>query len=71
MIIFDFVFMYLNLNYYRLAQIFDFKEMAIKGTEKFVFSEFMNHVVMCIANGSTLMRIKWFKSVQELFQQVM
>ncbi|VVC38387.1 Dynein heavy chain, domain-2,Dynein heavy chain domain,Dynein heavy chain, P-loop containing D4 domain,P- [Cinara cedri] len=48
---------------------FDFKEMMIKGTEKFVFSEFMNHVVMCIADGSTLMRIKWFKSVQELFQQ--
>lgn len=44
--------------------------MAGRGTTKFSLPEYMGYVRKCIADASILMRIKWFQSVEQLFQQV-
>jgi len=54
----------------RPTQVFDYAEMAARGILKYTLPEYMVHVRKCIADASVFMRIKWFESVQQLFQQV-
>lgn len=44
--------------------------MAGRSTTKYALSEYMGHVRKSIADASVSLRIKWFKSVEQLFQQV-
>lgn len=54
----------------RPTQVFDYAEMAARGILKYTLPEYMVHVRKCIADASVILRIKWFDSVQQLFQQV-
>jgi len=54
----------------RPTQVFDYAEMAARGILKYTLPEYMVHVRKCIADASVFMRIEWFESVQQLFQQV-
>ncbi|XP_026811506.1 dynein heavy chain 7, axonemal-like [Rhopalosiphum maidis] len=51
------------------TQVFDYAEMAARGILKYTLPDYMKHVRKCIADASVFMRIKWFDSVQQLFQQ--
>lgn len=54
----------------RPIQVFDYGEMATRGILKYTLPEYMVHVRKCIDDASVFMRIKWFESVQQLFEQV-
>lgn len=44
--------------------------MANRGLKKYALPEYMGYVRKCIAEASITMQIKWFESVEQLFQQV-
>lgn len=57
-------------KFYRQIKIFDYEEMANRGTTKYLLPEYMSYVRNCIVDASVSMQIKWFERVEQLFKQV-